>query len=117
MPTTARLAIFWGTPSDPEAFHRHYREVHIPLAQELPRLRRYTLSRNPVGIRGGDPSYLVAELDWDDMEALKEAFASPTGKAVADDVANLAKYADVRSMIYELDDQLHHEMIGAAEAG
>jgi uncharacterized protein (TIGR02118 family) len=104
MATTARFLVQWDTPTDPESFDRHYRDVHIPLAAELPGLRRYTLSRNAVPIRGGHPWYVVAELDWDDMTSLRQAFESPVGQAIADDVAQLAQYAAVRSMIYELED-------------
>ena len=106
MPTTARFIVMWGMPEDPEAFDRHYREVHVPLGRKLPGLRRYTLSRNVAPVRGGDPYYLVAELDCDDIAALRAAFASAEGQATAADVAELARHAPVRSMIYELDDQL-----------
>jgi uncharacterized protein (TIGR02118 family) len=40
MATTARFIVLWGTPQDPEAFNRHYHEVHIPLTRQLPGLRR-----------------------------------------------------------------------------
>jgi uncharacterized protein (TIGR02118 family) len=39
----ARFVVLYDTPSDIEAFERHYREVHIPLAKHLPGLRRYTV--------------------------------------------------------------------------
>jgi uncharacterized protein (TIGR02118 family) len=104
MATTARFLVIWDTPSDPEAFDRHYQEVHIPLAITLPGLRRYTLSKNLVGIRGGDPFYQVGELDWDDMASLRRAFESPVGRATAEDVEKLTEWASVRSMIYELVD-------------
>jgi uncharacterized protein (TIGR02118 family) len=106
MLTTARFTVMWDTPSDPEAFDRHYREVHLPLGRQLPGLRRYTLSRNVVLIRGEGPLYVVAELDWDDMAALRRAFESPAGRATADDAAQLARYAAVRSLAYELEDHL-----------
>jgi len=48
---------------------------------------------------------LVAELDWDEMDLLKQAFASPQGKATARDVAILAQWSPgIRSMIYELEE-------------
>ncbi len=59
--------------------------MHIPLTKKLPGLRRYTISRNAAPIRGGEPHYLVAELDWDDMTALWQAFRSPQGQATAGD--------------------------------
>jgi uncharacterized protein (TIGR02118 family) len=55
-------------------------------------------------VRGGEPFYLVAELDRDDMDALRAAFASPEGQATARDVAELAPDGRVRSMIFELED-------------
>ena len=32
-----RFLVLYDTPADPEAFDRHYREIHIPLAKQLPR--------------------------------------------------------------------------------
>lgn len=100
-----RLLVLYNTPSDIEEFEQHYREVHIPLVKELPDLRRYTISRHVTQVRGGEPVYLVAELDWDEMDLLEQALASPQGKATARDVANLAQWSsDIRSMIYELEE-------------
>ena len=99
-----RFLVVYEAPGDPDAFDRHYREVHVPLAKKLPGLRRYTVSRNGAAVRGGEPFYLVAELDWDDMDALRAAFASPEGQATAHDVAELAPDGRVRSMIFEVDE-------------
>lgn len=82
---TARFLALYETPADPEAFDRHYREVHIPLARKLPGLRRYTTSRDATGLRGGAPCYLVAELEWDTPDELRAAFASAEGQATAAD--------------------------------
>jgi uncharacterized protein (TIGR02118 family) len=75
-----RFIALYDQPEDAEAFDRHYREVHIPLAKKLPGLRRYTISRNARPSRGADAYYLVAELDWDDMDALERDFRSPEGE-------------------------------------
>jgi len=99
----ARFLVIWETPSDPEAFDRHYREIHIPLALKLPGLRRYTVSRNHVAVRGEAP-YIVGELEWDDMDALRAAFASAEGRATAADVTELSTTVGVRSLIYEAGD-------------
>jgi uncharacterized protein (TIGR02118 family) len=78
--------------------------VHIPLAKGMPGLRRYTLSTNPTPVRG-EPFYRVAELDWDDMEALRLAVESPDGKATAEDVERLSEWSPgVESMICELEE-------------
>jgi uncharacterized protein (TIGR02118 family) len=101
-----RFIILWkNTPTDIEAFERHYREVHIPLAKKLIGLRRYTLSRNHSRVRGREPHYRIAELDWDDMASLRQAFESPEGRATAEDVAKLAELSpDPQGEIYELED-------------
>ena len=100
---TARFLALYETPADPEAFERHYRDVHIPLGCHLPGLRRYTVSRNVTAIRGV-PSYLIAELEWNTMEELHAAFASPEGHATAADAARLQELTPVRSMIFTVDD-------------
>jgi uncharacterized protein (TIGR02118 family) len=104
MPNRARLLVLWQTPTDPDAFHRHYREVHVPLANKMPGLRRYTLSRSPVRVRGEEPYYMVGELDFDDLASLRAAFQSSEGQATAADAALLERFAKVRSMICELED-------------
>ena len=105
MTTMARFLVLWGTPQDPEFFERHYREIHVPLVKQLPGVRRYTFSRAARPVRG-DLYYRIAELDFDDITALQQAFASPEGRAAASDVDTLASTAgaQVRSMIYELED-------------
>ncbi|MBF6061101.1 EthD family reductase [Nocardia terpenica] len=98
-----RYLVMFERPEDPEAFDRHYREVHVPLAKGMPGLRRFAVSRSPAAIRG-ESYYLVAALDWDDMSALERAFRSPAGRATAKDVPNLADHGRVRSMTFELED-------------
>ncbi|GIH14302.1 EthD family reductase [Rugosimonospora africana] len=101
---TARFLALYETPTDPEVFDRHYREVHIPLGRRLPGLRRYTVGRDVEAVRGGGPYYLVAELEWDTMDELRVAFASPEGRATAADATRLQALAPVRIMVFVLDD-------------
>ncbi|GAA1937734.1 EthD family reductase [Kitasatospora viridis] len=98
---TARLIVVYEAPSDPEAFDRHYNDVHLPLAHRLPGLRSYTVGRNAVPLRDNRPYYLIGELTWDSMDDLRTAFDSPEGLAAAEDAAELRKYATTRSMVYE----------------
>ena len=105
MTTMARFLVLWGTPRDPDFFEHHYREIHVPLVKSLPGVRRYTFSRDTAPVRG-DLYYRIAEVDFDDLTALRQAFASPEGRAAAADVDTLssAAGAQARSMIYELED-------------
>ncbi|HEY0814425.1 MAG TPA: EthD family reductase [Pseudonocardia sp.] len=100
---TTTFLVVYATPTDPEAFDRHYREVHIPLTKTLPGLRRYSLARGPQTVRGDD-SYLVATLEWDGIDELRAAFASPAGRAAADDMVTLTRLTDVQSLICELEE-------------
>ncbi|WP_026306854.1 EthD family reductase [Smaragdicoccus niigatensis] len=99
-----RFLVMYQQPTDVDAFEQHYRDVHIPLAKGLPGLRRYAVSRNVRPVRGEAQFYLVAELEWDDMESLRRDFASPDGRATAADVETLAQWSAVQSMIYEPED-------------
>jgi uncharacterized protein (TIGR02118 family) len=100
---TARFLALYETPADPETFDRHYREVHIPLIRHLPGLRRYTLGRDVTALRGA-PCYLITELEWDTMDELRAAFASPEGRATAADAARLQELAPVRRMTFTMED-------------
>jgi uncharacterized protein (TIGR02118 family) len=100
----ARFVVIYGTPSDIDAFERHYNDVHIPLAKKYPGLRRYTRSHESAAVIG-EPCYMVVMLDWDDMAALEAALGSEIGRRTAEDAAaNLARYATFRGMILQLDD-------------
>ncbi|WP_206305349.1 EthD family reductase [Actinacidiphila soli] len=103
---TVRFLALYETPADPEAFDRRYREAHIPLGRQLPGLRRYAVGRDVAAVRGGAPYYLVAELEWDTMDELRAAFASPEGRATAADAARLQELTPVRSMIFTVDDSV-----------
>lgn len=101
-----RFLVLYQRPTDVAAFDRHYDEVHVPLVKKLPGLRSYTLSRNPSAVRGPDPFYLVAELDWDDTASLQRDFASPLGQEAARDADALAKLCPgIHSMVFELEAQ------------
>lgn len=100
---TARFVALYEKPADPDAFLQYYRAVHIPLAQQLPGLRRYEVSREITAVRG-DPYFFVAELEWDSMEDLRAAFASEAGRATAADAAKLQQWAAVRSFISNSDE-------------
>jgi uncharacterized protein (TIGR02118 family) len=100
----ARFVVLYDTPSDVEAFERHYNDVHLPLAKQLPGLRRYTRSYEPTAVIG-EPCYMVVMLDWDDVAALEAAFGSEIGQRTAEDaITNLSRYVTFRGMILRLDE-------------
>ena len=100
---TARFLALYETPADPDTFDRHYRQIHIPLLRHLPGLRQYTVSCTVTALHGA-PCYLIAELEWDTMDELRAAFASPGGRATAADAACLQELAPVRRMIFTVEE-------------
>ena len=82
----ARMVVIYKKPADVKAFEKHYFETHIPLAKKIPGLRKYEISRGPVTAVAGPPDvYLIGTLYFDDLDAIKKAFASPEGQAAAAD--------------------------------
>lgn len=83
-----RLTIQYAVPSDPEAFDAHYVEHHVPLVGPLPGLRAFSWSK-PRPLGGEQTVYLVAQLDFDDADALQTALGSPEMAAAGRDAAGL----------------------------
>jgi uncharacterized protein (TIGR02118 family) len=84
-----RLTIWYDVPADPEAFDKQYFEQHVPLCKPLPGLRNASFSK-PRALGRGTVPYLVAELDFNDADALKAALRSPEMAAVGADAETLA---------------------------
>ncbi|HEC22880.1 MAG TPA: EthD family reductase [Chloroflexi bacterium] len=69
-----------------EEFRRWALEEHPPLGRKLPGIRRYRMSV----VLADDPDLpfdAVSEFWFDDDEARQAAFATPEGKAAAEDAA------------------------------
>lgn len=82
----ARMIVIYPTPKDVAAFDAHYFNIHVPLAQKMPGLRRYEVNAGPVTVLlGSGPIHRIGILYFDDMTALQAAFASHEGQAAAAD--------------------------------
>lgn len=87
----AKLVVLYGPPQDPVAFDAHYTQTHAPLAEKVPGLRRFDHGHvlgSPDGSHA--PYYYMAELHFDDADALASGFGSSEGQAAGADVANFA---------------------------
>ncbi len=85
-----------------EEFVRYWREVHAPLAEKMPGVRRYVINPTAEAFAMGEPSFDgVAELWFDDAAAARGAFASPAGVATTRDVVNFAQPQKVQIVIAE----------------
>jgi uncharacterized protein (TIGR02118 family) len=86
-----KLIVAYGQPQDPAAFDQYYTSTHAPLVQKIPGLRRFEAGHVLATPDGpAPPYYFIAELAYDDTEALQAARGTAEGQAAADDVANFA---------------------------
>ncbi len=84
------LALY-GTPEDPAAFDAYYEANHVPIARALPGLRQFEVSSGRVLSPDGSVAHhQIALLQFDSLDAARQAFASPEGQATAGDLANFA---------------------------
>jgi len=84
---------------DRQVFLNYWRQEHLSLVKELPGL---ILARTNVGlvIREREPGYdLIAEAYWENAEALRAAYTSPAGQAVAESLARVSDPAQTVSAI------------------
>lgn len=84
--TNARMTVIYKTPKDKDAFNQHYFQIHLPLAKKLPGLKRYEVNDGSIiAANGHSDIYLIANLYFDSLDAIKMAFASDEGKQCAED--------------------------------
>lgn len=85
-----KLIAIYKHPPDKGKFDAYYDNTHTPLARKLPGLRRLEVARC-FGSPGGESRYhLVAEMYFDDKEAMFAALKSAEGKAAGKDVMTFA---------------------------
>jgi uncharacterized protein (TIGR02118 family) len=88
---TVKLIVLYTHPEDAAAFDEHYLAVHMPLAGQLPGIKRAETGRISSALDGGEQTYYrIAEFYFADEKALGAAFASDEGKATAADYQKIA---------------------------
>lgn len=93
-----KLLAFYKKPQDPAEFDRKYNEEHMPLALKMPGLRKCEVAKIKESPMGEPAYYMVAELSFDDMDALKAAMSSPEGKAAGKNIMSFA--GDIVHLVY-----------------
>lgn len=86
-----RLTVLYGHPSDPVAFDRYYRDVHVPLAKKMQGLKGWTIGK----CQSADPSeqpayYMIVGLYANSRDEMETILQSPEGQATIADVAKFA---------------------------
>ena len=87
----AKALVLYKTPTDAAAFDKYYATVHIPLAKQIPGLKKYDVSTGVVRAPAGPSGvHLTAELYFDSSDALAAGMASRQRQATAADLPNFA---------------------------
>ncbi len=100
------MTVIYKTPKDIAFFERHYFEVHIPLAKQLPGLIKYEINDGAIAsITGHADVYRIANLYFESMDAMKKSFASEIGQqCAADRIIFAPTNEDVQIYLYDSKD-------------
>lgn len=82
-----KYVALYRTPADTDAFDEAYFRTHVPLANATPGLRRVELARVLKTVTGDPALHVMAELYFDDYDALKTAFRTPEWAASGENLA------------------------------
>ncbi len=93
-----KLVALYKKPPDPENFDRHYDSTHVPLVKKWPGLRRVEVGKVTGAIGGEPPYYLITEMYFDSMDAMKSALRSPEAKVAGENLQSFA--AGLVTMLY-----------------
>jgi uncharacterized protein (TIGR02118 family) len=94
----AKLIALYKKPANTQEFDERYFNGHIPLANKIPGLKKCEVAKITGSPAGESEYYMITELYFDSMEALKEGMSSPEGKAAAKDIMSFAK--DILYMMF-----------------
>lgn len=101
----AKMTVIYKTPNDIDFFERHYFDVHVPLANQLPGLIKYEVNDGSIISTTGYPEpYRIANLYFESIETMMKAFRSEIGQKCADDRKILASDEDVQIYLYNTKD-------------
>lgn len=89
------LTALFKKPEDTAAFDEHYNNVHAPLMQKVPGLRkmevtRFTKMLTPANALISEQPYLQCTMYFENMDTFKSAMASEENKAAGKDLMNFA---------------------------
>jgi len=97
-----KMTVIYKTPKDIEFFERHYFDVHVPLAKQLPGLINYEINDGLItSTTGHTDVYRIANLYFSSQEVMINAFRSEIGQKCAADRKILAKDEDVQIYLYD----------------
>jgi len=101
----AKMTVIYKIPKDKDFFEKHYFDVHIPLAKQLPGLLKYEINDGAViSTTGHTEPYRIANLYFETLESMMIAFKSEIGQQCAADRKILADNDAVQIYLYDTKD-------------
>ena len=94
----AKLIALYKQPAEPQAFDKIYFGEHIPLAKQIPGLQLVEVSKITGAPDAPPQYYLMAELYFENMDAIKAGLESPEGKAAQAQAMSFA--ADLVTLLF-----------------
>lgn len=91
----AKVVAMYKRPADTEAFEKRYFEGHMPLVYKFPNLRRVEIAR---GVGEDAPYYLMTEMYFDSVDAMRESLQSPEMVAARVDAREFA--SDIITVVH-----------------
>jgi uncharacterized protein (TIGR02118 family) len=88
--STFKLVILFKPPESPAVFEQRWSEEFVPLAEQLPGLRRVVVAHTHGGPAGPVEVYLIHELHFDSQAALGAAMTSAEGVAAGQCLVRVA---------------------------
>ena len=85
----SKLIALYKQPPDPEAFDKAYFETHLPLLSKVPGLRSTSIRRVTRTLMG-EGFYMLAEMDFADLDTLKAAMRSSEMAAAGEKLNSFA---------------------------
>jgi uncharacterized protein (TIGR02118 family) len=85
-----KLVALYRTPAEASDFDQHLTSIHIPLLKVYPGLRKIEITRITQAPIGDASFSVMAEMYFDDHDAMDRALSSRHGKAVARDLMAFA---------------------------
>ncbi len=98
------VLIYKKTQLSEEEFRNYFRDVHGAMARKIPGLRRYVQNHVVADPTRKPPGWhAIAELYFDDFEAMQVAWSTPEGEAATSD---LAAFADPARTTWSVVDEI-----------
>ena len=91
MAAETKITLLYGQPKNAPDFDKYYFEKHMPRVYAVKAIKKVEISK-PLPTPDGKPpaTYLMIEMYFDSLEALKSTQATDEWKGIAADVPNFA---------------------------